>query len=203
MMYPMGVKFLAALSFIISQPASADLHMDQNYDLVKGCYDQQSGQHRRILLTTAAEIQERILSKDFECTEMSDVVAEGSDAIYRMGNFPDFKVVKIEGTGGSLGNAGIFDFNFKGAKIANLFLDYQVAIGGDTEGLNAKGIYLAFYAKFASKTCHKSTSPSPFPSPPYFDVSSDGLGALYLEKQDSSEKEARIFFGSPVLCNSN
>ncbi len=189
--------------------AANKLVYDARFDAEKGCYDYDLGSHRRIQLRTADEIQKGVESKDFECTEFSDVVAVsaaiGSDPshqIFRLGDYPEgFKVVEIKGTGGPLGKAGVFDFNFRGARIVNFFLDYQVAIGGDSMGLAARGVYLGFYAQFRANGCSGGDfGKNPFSIPSYFKLDA-GTGGIDLYNKNFGP-DTRTFF-SLVLCQTN
>jgi hypothetical protein len=203
------ISVLILLSAVASNSLAAEkLKFDRaNYDLEKGCFDSALNRFHRIKLTTAAEIQERLVAKDFECTEMSDVIIEATEngiGLLVHGDFKDYKVVGIEGSGGPLGSAGVFDINFKGAKITNLFLDYQAAIGGDASGIVASGIYLAFYAQFStaltSKNCTKvHVGEAGFPLPPYV-VRTDTALAIKLDSSIFNQPEFRDFSTNAVVC---
>jgi hypothetical protein len=179
----------------------------QNYDPALGCYDSESQTYRRIQLTSASEIQQRINSKNFECTELSDVILDGKsngNTYLKLGDFKEFKVVGIEGVGGSLGNAGVFDINFRGAKITNLFLEYQVPIGGDTSGLIANGIYLAFYSRFVSSpgtgNCRQASPSERSPVPSYATISGGNL-AVRAFGRVTNKTESRLFsLNSSRIC---
>lgn len=204
-------NILLVTTFFLSQASARALtYNPATYDVEKGCYDAASQTHKRILLSSAQQIHERILSKDFECTEMSDVILEGvgkdGTGLLVHGDFADFKVVGIFGVGGNPRNAGVKDINFRGAKISNMFLDYHVIIGGDARGIVVRGMYLGRYARFdtyeTSNNCRSQTGVSPFPLPSYV-VKTDTSLAVRAQSSITGEFEYREFSLGSVVCDSN
>ena len=200
------MKLIIALILFIGGGAalaapSAKLSVDDKYDFEKGCYDIRTGQNYRIQLNTVEEIQARLDSKDFECTEMSDVIIEDGDGtpMYSSNGPSGLKIVFLRGSSGPLGSAGATGFNFNGAKFTNLFLDYMMRMAGTVNGLNTKGIFLAFYAEFSPLNCSTAGVNNNLTSlPPY--ASTDGNTVLITLDNKFLGPDSRLFGEVVSIC---
>ena len=180
---------------------SSNLVVDNKYDFEKGCYDHRTGQNYRIQLNTVEDIQARLDSKDFECTEMSDVIIEDGDGtpMYSSNGPSGLKIVFLNGSGGPLGSAGATGFNFNGAKFTNLFLDYMMRMAGTVSGLNTNGIFLAFYAEFSPLSCLTAgVNKNPAPLPSY--ASTDGNTVLITLDNKFLGPDSRLFGELVSIC---
>ena len=180
---------------------SSHLVVDSKYDFEKGCYDHRTGQNYRIHLKTVDDIQARLDSKDFECTEMSDVIIEDGDGtpMYSSNGPSGLKIVFLNGSGGPLGSAGATGFNFNGAKFTNLFLDYMMRMAGTVSGLNMNGIFLAFYAEFSPLNCPPvAINKNPGPLPAY--ASTDGNTVLVTLDNKFLGPDSRLFGERVSIC---
>lgn len=198
------VLLLAIVSSSLCFAADRLKYDASTYDFNKGCFDPTSKTFSRTQLSTAADIQTRIDSKDFECTEISDVLVEGDNTqpLYASNGPGGVKIVFLKGSAGPLGTAGATGFNFNGAKITNLFLDYNMRMKGTANGMNANGVYLAFYADFNPDTCSRPDNMGSAVLPPYASASKDGATAMInLYNKRLADSDARIFDLPSMQCH--